>query len=196
MTLFCLRILYRSVIVFVSLSALCDAPWWSVLSLRASHTLSHPHTKLWQQLGFTAPRPAGFTRQTDPSHRKPISQEQRGQVRACLECSPAPSGGWSPFSKRKRTCALLHSWLHSCLLNFSVPHPKLLTFFRNVHLICEETAATQRVLRRWEGSGLQLEEKDRHAIHALYGLTGGTTKCSQAVLLKFLIECICQTLLY
>lgn len=104
MTLFCLRILYRSVIVFVSLSALCDAPWWSVLSLRASHTLSHPHTKLWQQLGFTAPRPAGFTRQTDPSHRKPISQEQRGQVRACLECSPAPSGGWSPFSKPKRTC--------------------------------------------------------------------------------------------
>lgn len=78
--------------------------------LSGPHTLSHPHTKLWQQLGFTVPRPAGFTRQTDPSRCKPISQEQRGQVRACLECSPAPSGGWSPFSTPKRTCALLLSW--------------------------------------------------------------------------------------
>lgn len=142
MIVFSLGILYRSVIVFVSLSVLWDAPWWSVLSLWASHTLSHPHTKLWQQLDFTAPRPAGFTRQTDPSRCKPISQEQRGQVRACLECSPAPSGGWSPFSTPKRTCALLRSWTSA------FPIWRSSFFFCYLYLICEETTATQRVLRR------------------------------------------------
>lgn len=175
MILFCLGILYRSVIVFVSLSALCDAPWWSVLSLRASHTLSHPHTKLWQQLGFTAPRPAGFTRKTDPSCRKPISQEQRGQVRACLECSPAPSGGWGPFSTPKRTCALLRSWLHSCFLNFSVPHLKVLTLRTYI-------LSAKKPLPHKESWGderardyISKRRVDMRFMLLYIGLTGGTT---------------------
>lgn len=194
MSLFCLGILYRSVIVFVSLSALCDAPWWSVLSLRASHTLSHPHTKLWQQLGFTAPRPAGFTRQTDPSRRKPISQEQRGQVRACLECSPAPSGGWGPFSTSKRTLALLRSWLHSCFLNFPVPHPKVLTL--RTYILSVKKPLPHK--ESWEDERARdyssKRRVDKRFMLLYIGLTGGTTiNALKQFYLHF--ECICQTLL-
>lgn len=178
MNLYSLEILYRSISVFVSLSVLWDAPWWSVLSLRASHTLSHPHTKLWQQLGFTAPQPTGFTRQTDPSRCKPISRKQRGQVRACLECSPAPSRGWSPFSTPKRTCTLLHSWTSL----FPIWRSSL---FSVIYILSvKKTTAIQRVLRRWEGSGLQSEEKDRHVIHAVVYRDDRwkDSRCSQATL--------------
>lgn len=144
--------------------------WCSLMICPVSQGLTHTFTpshkaltavRLYCPLGPLALRGRQIPLAVNPSVR---NKEGRCEPASSAHLHPAGDEAHSAHPRGHALFSAPDSTRVSWTSLFPIRRSSLFFFvFSYVHLICEETAATQRVLRRWEGSGLQ----GRHAIHAV-----------------------------